>query len=171
MAKTPEDDFYVASDPAPERLSVPEELAVAEERDAELRLTRLLDRIHDRVAEIRAHDAESDLDPDVVPLLEEITGLPDAPLEQKSLRRRVHEHRTTWKAFWLEPGSEAGGLRLFNEVNAARIRTAQEAVAGWQQRHDAYLAEQAEESEQSGPQRRHPDDPGATGGIGSTPRP
>ena len=79
-------------------------------------LNRALDDINALVAEMSAKDRAEQLPPELVSLLDEITGADDAPLAWASLHRRVHSQRTPWEAFWRDPTVEEDGLRLVSEV-------------------------------------------------------
>ena len=67
--------------------------------DAEDRVLRRLSRISERIHRDRERDDEP-LDPEIIDRLETLCADEDAPLEFRSLARRVHEGRLTWKQFW-----------------------------------------------------------------------
>lgn len=107
--------FFDASAPPPEQPDVRQELREARRIDAERRLESAIDRVNDLVARVQEQD-EEDLDPQVVALLAEVAGAPDAPLELQSLSRRVGEGFLTWEEFWRRPQDHAGGARLMGMV-------------------------------------------------------
>lgn len=108
-------ELFDASAPPPEQPSVREELREARRIDAERRLESAIDRVNDLVARVQEQD-EEELDPQVVALLAEVAGAPDAPLELQSLSRRVGEGLLTWEEFWRRPQDHAGGARLMGRV-------------------------------------------------------
>ncbi|MAS55515.1 MAG: hypothetical protein OSB43_02285 [Nocardioides sp.] len=79
------------------------------------RLEEALGRIEDltaRVAEQEEAAGEDLVDPETVSILESLTHDEQAPLEWRSLGRRVDEGLTSWRAFWSRPQAEAGGVAL-----------------------------------------------------------
>lgn len=88
--------------------------------DADQRLERVLDAVEELVTESREHDLAEGLDPGLARLLDAIAGAEDAPLEFRSLRRRVAEGRLTWLDFWLRPEDQPGGHRLVNAAMKAQ---------------------------------------------------
>ncbi|GAA4672517.1 hypothetical protein [Nocardioides nanhaiensis] len=113
--------FFDASAPPPDEPDVREELREARQRQATSDLERAMDRIQGLVATYEEQLEEEGLDEGTITLLEEVTGAPDAPLEFKSLNRRVSEGRLTWTDFWRRPQAEAGGLRLLRAVTNLQI--------------------------------------------------
>lgn len=109
--------FFDASAPPPDEPDVREELREARQRQATSDLERALERIQGlAAASFEVQLDQEGLDEDTVALLEEITGDPDAPLEFRSLNRRVSEGRLTWTDFSRRPQAEAGGVRLLRAV-------------------------------------------------------
>lgn len=123
----------------------PPSLLGAQSRDAENRLTAALDRVADLVARAEERDAAEGLDPDLVAVLEEITADPDAPLELRSIGRRVREGFTTWAEVWRD-GSDPAARRLVMEAQRVVVRRATEARAA------AAEAERAEREDRYGPE-------------------
>lgn len=115
--------------------------------DADERLNRVLDDVDALLAEGAARDEAEGMDPGIADLLDRISGDEAAPLEFRSLHRRVSEGRLTWLDFWLHPEEEAGGTAL--------IRAAMKAQAD---ELDAVLAdfdrEERDHGEQGGPEWR-----------------
>lgn len=87
--------------------------------DADQRLLALFDEIDEMIEEGRERDREHGLDPGVASLLDAISGDEHAPLEFRSLHRRVGDGALTWEQFWLAPEEEAGGHRLINAAMKA----------------------------------------------------
>lgn len=82
--------------------------------ESEQRMLAFLDELDELIEEDREREREEGLDPSVAALLESITGADDAPLEFRSLNRRVAEGVTSWEEFWVAPEETPGGHRLVN---------------------------------------------------------
>lgn len=107
---------YDASAPPPQTPSAAEELRRLSRNAATSRLEAAMGRIDDLAAAFAESEDEEPVDDQVVALLVELTHDDAAPLEWRSLGRRVDEALTSWAAFWARPQAEAGGLALFAAV-------------------------------------------------------
>ena len=88
--------------------------------DSEQRMLAFLDELDELIEEDREREREEGLDPSVAALLESITGADDAPLEFRSLNRRVAEGVTSWEEFWVAPEETPGAP--WPLISAARNR-------------------------------------------------
>lgn len=84
-------------------------------------LEQSLARMDELLTELDAHDADETAPPEVVAVLEALTGAETAPITYASLHRRVHDGLLTWDDFWRHPEREADGVRLLRE--AMRVAT------------------------------------------------
>ena len=106
--------MFDAAAPSPKRAR--DVLLRLQDTDADQRLMSLFDEIDEMIEEGRERDREQGLDPGISDLLDAISGADDAPMEFRSLHRRVQAGTLSWLAFWLAPEEEAGGHRLVNEA-------------------------------------------------------
>lgn len=106
-------DTFDASDPSPQ-LETSTLLRTMAADDSELRMLAFLDELDHLIEEDREREREEGLDPSIAVLLESITGADDAPLEFRSLNRRVADGLTSWEEFWVAPEETPGGHRLVN---------------------------------------------------------
>lgn len=83
-----------------------------------------LDAALARVDELTADAEDDEVPEELLPLLDQVTRDPEAPLQFRSLGRRVREGRTTWQAWWRDPTGEAGGADLFRTVFRLQLQQA-----------------------------------------------
>lgn len=102
---------YDASTPGP---SARDPLRRMQSVESEQRMLAFLDEVDEFLDESRAREREEGLDPTIAALLDSVSGADDAPLEFRSLHRRVAEGVTTWEQFWSAPEETPGGHRLVN---------------------------------------------------------
>ncbi len=111
-------DFFNASTPpatgSPDSSTILRQLRASQS-------TRSRDSALARIDELIAQDADDDLPEELVPILVRVTSAPDAPLTFRSLHARVRAGRTSWAAWWHDPTSEAGGLRLLQVVTREQL--------------------------------------------------
>lgn|GEM_PF-2212744 len=126
---------YDASAPPPQDVpTTADVLGQLRRAGATTRLEVAMARIEELAAQFAEDETgatEDGLDPDVVARLVELTSEEGAPLEWRSLGRRVTDGHTTWAAFWARPQAETGGLALLAAVlrdQAARTRSALDAI-------------------------------------------
>jgi hypothetical protein len=112
---------FDASTPPDAVPDVAQELAGLRTERAEQDLLDSLDRLENVLAELDEAEADEELDPELVALLEEITGAEDAPLTFRSLHDRVHHGFLTWADYWADPAAEADGLLVFRAVVQAQL--------------------------------------------------
>jgi len=84
--------------------------------DAESRMFGRLSRISERIHQDREREAEEPLDPEIIERLERLCAADDAPIEFRSLARRVREGRLTWKQYWDDPRAAGDDPRLIAAV-------------------------------------------------------
>ncbi|MBM7516209.1 hypothetical protein [Nocardioides nitrophenolicus] len=111
---------YDASAPPPDE-SGPSLLDLAS-ADVDRRLEAVLDVVDDLAAEGEERRLAEGIDPATAALYEAIAGAEDAPLELRSLHRRVHEGRLTWADVWARPSDHDGGTRLLFAAMTAQGR-------------------------------------------------
>lgn len=114
-------NLHDASSPPPDQPDPADQLAGLLRQQADSALHDALARIDDLFAEEAEREAAEGMDPDIIGLLEQLTGAPDAPLTFRSLHDRVHDGRLSWADFWANPQAEAGGMNLFHAVLAAQL--------------------------------------------------
>lgn len=108
--------MYDASTPQPPRAEMGELLRSMAADDSERRMLDFLEEIDVTLEESRVREREEGLDPSVAATLQTITGRDAAPVEYRSLNRRVREGVLSWEDFWFAPEEHAGGHRLINEA-------------------------------------------------------
>lgn len=111
---------YDASSATP-RPSAPSLLDV-ESVDVDRRLMAVLDAVDELAAEGEERRAAEGMDPDTAALFDAVAGADDAPLELRSLHRRVHEGRVRWADVWARPSDYDGGTRLLFAAMTAHSR-------------------------------------------------
>lgn len=111
---------YDASAPPP--AAGPPSLLEMESTDVDRRLLDALDAIDDLAAEGEERRLAEGMDPELPEIFEAIAGADDAPLDVRSLRRRVHEGQVRWEDVWLRPSDHDGGTRLLFAAMAAQGR-------------------------------------------------
>ena len=121
-------NLHDASSPPPDQPDPSDQLAGLLRRHADGALDDALARIDELFAEEAEREAAAGMDPDIVALLEQVAGAPDAPLTFRSLYDRVHEGRLTWADYWANPQAEAGGMNLFQAVLTAQLAHDQDVV-------------------------------------------
>ena len=107
-------DTFDASVPPPPEPGTGDLLRTMAADDSELRMLAFLDELDDLIEEDRERERVEGLDPSIAALLESITGADDAPVEFRSLNRRVADGVTSWEEFWSAPEETPGGHRLVN---------------------------------------------------------
>ncbi len=106
--------LYDASEPDP--VGADDLLGQAQAQVATRGLEAALRRVGEHTARAREQEARDGLDPGTTALLDELSSAPDAPLEYRSLHRRVQEGMVTWEQVWSSPLDQAGGRRLVLDV-------------------------------------------------------
>jgi hypothetical protein len=106
-------EFFDASTPAADVPPTTDTLGRLEDVVLEQHLHDVLDSLEELVADLAADEQADAVGPDEITALETVSGGDDAPLEFRSIRRRVHEGRLTWTEFWQRPEDEGqAGLDL-----------------------------------------------------------
>ena len=116
--------FYNASAPPPESTgprSATDPLVQMRRDQVARDLDEAIGRIDALAERLARQESSEDLDPEVVALLEEITGAEDASLAFRSLRRRVHDGVLSWADFWADPLAQPEGMVLFHAVMRAEL--------------------------------------------------
>ncbi|MDN5746643.1 MAG: hypothetical protein L0H31_16215 [Nocardioidaceae bacterium] len=85
-------------------------------QDAQNHMLGRLSRISERIHHDRDREADEPLDPEIIARLEQLCAADDAPLEFRSLARRVREGRLTWKQYWDDPRAHGDDTRLIAAV-------------------------------------------------------
>lgn len=94
--------------------------------EADHQLLSFLDSFEESLAESRERTIAEGLDPEIAQRFDELTGVDDAPLEWRSLHRRVREGRLSWQDVWLDPLEQPGGADLIDAVMKAEAAALKE---------------------------------------------